>query len=127
MSKHNYSQYSKKKYVDNMTVADQVADVESFETIVAATDNASVTPEVKMVVETVDTVILPKTVTGFVTNCSKLNVRVNPDVTAEVVCILDSATEVVINLDNSTNEWFSICTAAGVEGFCMRKFVNAKL
>lgn len=126
MSKHNYSQYSKKKH-NSMTVADHAVDVASFETTVAATEGAPAAPEIKMVVESVDTVALPKTVNGFVSDCNKLNVRVQPDIEADVVCVLDHATEVVICLDDSTDEWFSICTAAGIEGFCMRKFINAKL
>lgn len=118
MSKHNYSQYSKKKHADN---------TESFGISAISTDNNPIIPEIKMVVETVDTVVLPETVTGFVSNCSKLNVRANPDITSEVVCTLDNTTEVMIDLNKSTDEWFSICTAADVEGFCMRKFINAKL
>lgn len=124
MSKHNYSQYSKKKHdegkscvkKDDFLIIDDLVETPAKET-----------PEIKMVVESVDTVALPKTVNGFVSDCNKLNVRVQPDIEADVVCVLDHATEVVICLDDSTDEWFSICTAAGIEGFCMRKFINAKL
>ena len=123
MSKHNYSQYSKKKHNDEVKSTVKQEDFLIVDDLVETVE----APEVKMVVETVDTVVLPKTVTGFVANCSKLNVRVQPAAGADVVCILENATEIVINLDNSTDEWFSVCTAAGVEGFCMRKFVNAKL
>lgn len=127
MSKHNYSQYSKKKYNDNMTTADKVVDVASFTTTAAATEGALVAPEIKMVVEAVDTVTLPKTVIGFVSDCTKLNVREQPEIDADVVCVLNNGTEVEINVANSTNEWFSVCTAAGIEGYCMRKFINARL
>ena len=127
MSKHNYSQYSKKKYNDNMATADKVVDVASFTTTAAATEGAPVAPEIKMVAEAADTVTLPKTVIGFVSDCTKLNVREQPEIDADVVCVLNNGTEVEINVVNSTNEWFSVCTAAGIEGYCMRKFINARL
>lgn len=125
MSKHNYSQYSKKKHDEGKSCVKK----DDFLIIddLVETPATKETPEIKMVVETVDTVALPKTITGFVTNCSKLNVRVEPSIDADVVCVLNSATEVEIDLDNSTDEWFSICTAAGIDGYCMRKFINAKL
>ena len=129
MSKHNYTQYSNKKNhneEDKSTVKQEeflIID-DLVETPVV---EAIETPEVKMVVETVETVTLPKIVNGFVANCTKLNVRVQPAADADVVCVLDNGTEIEINVNNSTDEWFSICTAAGIEGYCMRKFVNAKL
>jgi SH3-like domain-containing protein len=88
-------------------------------------------PEVKMemelIQETVDTVTLPKTVSGVVVNCAKLNVREEPSADAEVVCVLDVMSEIRIDATKSDNEWFKICTASGVEGYCMRKFVDAYL
>lgn len=129
MSKHNYTQYSNKKNhneegkstvkQEEFLIIDDLVETPVVEVIE--------TPEVKMVVETVETVTLPKIVNGFVANCTKLNVRVQPAADADVVCVLDNGTEIEINVNNSTDEWFSICTAAGIEGYCMRKFVNAKL
>jgi SH3-like domain-containing protein len=83
--------------------------------------------EVKMVVETVDTATLPKTVKGVVAHCTKLNVRSEPSITAEVVCVLDARSEVKIDVSKSTSEWLSVCTASGAEGYCMREFVDARL
>lgn len=128
MSKHNYTQYSNKKNDESKTTVKQeefiiIDDLVSTAEVVEAID----VPEIKMVVETVETVTLPKTVSGFVSDCTKLNVRVEPAIDADVVCVLNSGTEIEINVNKSTDEWFSICTAAGIEGYCMRKFVNAKL
>ena len=128
MSKHNYTQYSNKKNDESKTAVKQeefiiIDDLVGTAEVVEAID----TPEIKMVVETVETVTFPKTVSGFVSNCTKLNVRVEPAIDADVVCVLNSGTEIEINVNKSTDEWFSICTAAGIEGYCMRKFVNAKL
>lgn len=85
------------------------------------------TPDIQplLVNETVETAPLPKTVTGVVANCSKLNVRAEPNLFADVVAVLDADTEIKINAAQSNRDWFKIYTAIGVEGYCMRRFVNA--
>ena len=125
MSKHNYSQYSKKHANPvNEVVEPVVEDVET--TVVAPVEPVEVKMESK-----IDTPIEPKRKSeakkGVVTNCAKLNVRANPTTDADVIAVLDNHSEVEIDMARSAGEWFKICTAAGVEGFCMRKFVNAKL
>ena len=128
MSKHNYTQYSntKKKHSNR---EDAVTTVASTETqpleIKMVVEPSETAPE--LVAETVETVALPETVEGVVVNCAKLNVRAKPEANAEVVHVLDTMSEIVINVNKSTEEWFSVCTASGVEGYCMRKFVNASL
>ncbi len=117
MSKHNYSQYSNNKF-KNEVVEDEIVTEEVDEVT---------EPEIVVVEETVETVTLPETVTGTVANCTKLNVRVKPNATADVVCVLDANTEVKIDVDKSDNEWFCVNTAAGIEGYCMRKFMKASL
>lgn len=129
MSNHNYSQYSnnKKKKNYNKPKVEEAA-VENVVFTEAETLTIEPTaPEVKMAVESVETVTLPTTVTGTVFNCSKLNVRVKPTTDAEVVTVLNNDSKVKIDTSRSTNEWLKITTATGVEGYCMRKFVNAKL
>ena len=143
MSNHNYSQYSNKKVsnklkteetimqtniVDEVVDAKVVAPVESVVKPVEPVEvkmesvESKVEPEVKP-----ETKPEPQVITGIVANCSKLNVRVKPAKDAEVLTILDAKTEVVIDPARSTNEWFKIATASGVDGFCMRKFVSVKL
>ena len=129
MSRHDYSKYSNNKkyhavdetasYQGQMSTADAVVDVASFETEV-------VIPDIEAVVEAVDVTVVRKTVPGVVADCNKLNVRVAPNSSATVICVLDVGTEIEVNVTDSTDEWFSICTAAGIEGYCMRKFVNAR-
>ena len=129
MSKHNYSQYSNKKSsnpkpvveaeIMQLSVVDEVAVPEVVTAVAAPVDPV----EVKMEQKKPEV----KPVTGIVFNCNKLNVRVKPASDADVVCVIDVGTEVKIDKTRSTSDWFEICTAAGVEGFCMRKFVNAKL
>lgn len=143
-NKHNYSQYSSKRR-DTESGATAVHAAKIDKPAVSKVESKVATAEVKMEVtpapaiveapvapiepalvnENVETVSLPGTVSGVVTNCSKLNVRSEPSLFADVVCVLDVATEIKIDVAQSHNEWFKICTAAGTEGYCMRKFVKA--
>lgn len=61
---------------------------------------------------------------GVVTDCIKLNVRAEPSKDAEVVCVISAATELLVDEAESTEDFYKICTAAGVEGYCMRKFIT---
>lgn len=60
---------------------------------------------------------------GIVSNCGKLNVRKEPNINSDIICEALSKSELLIDLDGSTDEWFKVCTAAGSEGFCMKRFV----
>lgn len=135
MSNHNYSQYStsKKKKNNNRPkfeeTIEQMAVVEDIAASEVVTDVAApVEPlEVKMAVEAVDTVVLPMTVTGTVAGCTKLNVRSNPAVDADILAVVDNNTVVEIDPARSDNKWLKITTASGIDGYCMRKFVSAKM
>lgn len=127
--KHNYSQYSNNKNT-------QPAENE-FKPLVQELAEAAaqeVIPEVVPAVETVVTPVVapapepaPKTVEGTVVGCTKLNVRAYPSLKADIVCVINAADKVVVNPAKSNKDWFKINTADGAEGFCMRKFVNAKV
>jgi uncharacterized protein YgiM (DUF1202 family) len=117
LSRHNYSQYSNKN--NNAPIEEEVCE----ESVVIEND----VPEISLVEETVETVVIPEIVVGCVANCAKLNVRAKPNTNADVICVLEAASEVNINVADSNTEWFKVCTATGIEGYCMRKFVNASL
>lgn len=130
MSRHNYSQYSNNKNKHNERTTEAVEEqnvvipecnVEPEITVTpAVVAETQVAPDTKPKAEV-------ETVTGTVANCAKLNVRAKPNATADVVCVLDAASEIAINVKDSNREWFKVCTATGVEGYCMRKFVTANL
>lgn len=61
---------------------------------------------------------------GIVSGCKKLNVRAEPDVDAEILCVINENAEVVIDIFESTNDFYKVCTAAGIEGYCMTKYVT---
>lgn len=60
---------------------------------------------------------------GIVYNCKKLNVRVAPYVDADIECTIDEDSKVIINEAESTEDFYKVCTAAGVEGFCMKDYI----
>lgn len=60
---------------------------------------------------------------GIVTGCSKLNVRAEPDLNAKVVCVIAKDSDVLIDLEESTDEWYAVYVGEE-EGFCMKKFIT---
>ena len=67
---------------------------------------------------------LDEPVVGVVTDCVRLNIRENPTSDSPVVSVIDASTELVIICEESTNDFFKICTASGIEGYCMKKFIT---
>lgn len=67
-----------------------------------------------------------KTIVGVVTDCLRLNLREKPDPGATVLMVIPASTEVTIDLEASTDKFYRVCTAAGVEGFCMRKYITIR-
>lgn len=63
---------------------------------------------------------------GVVTECVRLNIRKAPSPDGEVVSIIDCLTDVTVDLESSTDEFYKISTTAGVEGFCMKNYIALK-
>ena len=66
----------------------------------------------------------PTEILGVVTNCMKLNVREEANAEANILCTIKLADEVMVNKEESTDEFYKVVTGAGVEGYCMKKFIN---
>lgn len=60
---------------------------------------------------------------GTVINCGSLNVREKPEADAAVLGVINAGTFVSIDKEGSTAEWFKVTTEAGLEGYCVRKFI----
>ena len=125
--KHNYSQYSNKPKHENTKVTEEL--LNPIAEVKMDSESEVVKPAVTpaLVNETVETKPLPKTVEGMVVGCAKLNVRKEPNLFADIVCALNVQSEIEIDVEKSNKDWFYICTATGIEGYCMRKFVEAHL
>lgn len=65
-----------------------------------------------------------KPITGVVVNCSSLNVRAESLVGENVVGVIYSGQDVVIDKDQSTDEWLHITEP--INGFCVRKYIALK-
>ena len=75
--------------------------------------------------ESVNEVKNSKTIYGVV-DCAKLNIREQPNMSADVICIVARDAELLIGEEESNDEWLYVCTNTGIEGYCMRKFVAVK-
>lgn len=69
---------------------------------------------------------IPEFVTGVVVDCTKLNVRAMPDVKAKVLCEVAVSSELRVCNTEDYDDWYRVCTATGVEGFCMKQFIAVK-
>lgn len=60
---------------------------------------------------------------GIVVDCKKLNVREQPSSSAAVLGIIPAETELMVDENESTDEFYKILMASGLEGFCMKKYI----
>lgn len=114
MSKKDYTKFSNNKVVNNKSeeIQNGVQDVE-------------VKIE-EMVNETIEEVVEEnrKNILGVVVDCDKLNIRKGPSINTDIVCMIDASTNLIVDYESSTDEFYKICTYAGIEGYCMKKFVK---
>ena len=125
----NYSKFSQKK--ENVNLEEIFPETEAAEadaeqelimdSVVEeeAEQAQEIVEESQKVEEAVQTV-------GFVDNCECLRVRKESNVDSEELCIINKLSEVVIDLDNSTDYFYKVTTSEGVEGYCMKKFITIK-
>lgn len=137
MSNKNYN----KMYNKSSAEAQETVELE-VETVVEAPVETPVeapveapaeTPvvEVQMAIEEVaePEVITPveePTTSAIVIGCAKLNVREEPSPKACVVAVIDASNEVVIYDTESFGNYYKVCTAAGIEGYCIKDYLELK-
>lgn len=64
---------------------------------------------------------------GIVANCEKLNLRrsaLKDSDGANIITELLSGVAVVIDEDESTPDFYKVTTETGLEGYCMRRFIE---
>ena len=125
----NYSKFSQKK--ENVNLEEIFPETEAVESDAEqepimdpvveeeAEQAQDIVEESQKIEEAVQTV-------GFVDNCECLRVRKESNVDSEELCIISKLSEVVIDLDNSTDYFYKVKTSEGVEGYCMKKFITVK-
>lgn len=63
---------------------------------------------------------------GSVVDCARLNIRKRPRPNATIVHEIAVNTEVLVDLEESTDDYYKVTTASGVEGFCVKKFIAVR-
>lgn len=63
-------------------------------------------------------------VDGVVSECTRLNVRKEPSLNAEILEVITFATPLKVCPALSTDEFFKVITPSGVEGYCIKQYVN---
>lgn len=61
---------------------------------------------------------------AVVVGCVRLNVRDEANSQAAILTTIPVDTEVMVDLINSTDKFYKVCTASGIEGFCMKQFIE---
>lgn len=64
------------------------------------------------------------TVRGVVTGCSHMRIRDEPSHEAQVIFMVPALTEVEVDLEKSTDYFYKVRTPAGIEGFCMKRYIS---
>lgn len=67
-----------------------------------------------------------ETVLGIINNCTKLYIREESSKESKPLGILEEGTEIIIDLDNSTEDFYKITTYNGIEGYCVKDYVKIK-
>lgn len=122
----NYSKFSQKKESANFEEIFPETEVDTKQEPII---DPVVEAEVKQSQETMEESQKVKEaakIVGYVDNCECLRVRKESNVDSEELCIINKLSEVVIDLDNSTDYFYKVTTSDGVEGYCMKKFITIK-
>lgn len=61
-----------------------------------------------------------------IANCLRLHIFSEPNLESEIVCKVRYLTEVAIDLNNSTEDFYKVHTAVGAEGFCQKDLITVK-
>ena len=104
----NYNQMSKKNY-------DKTEAVEQVENPIEETsiETESIEPA------------KPEPIEGVV-GCEKLYVRSDATVDSEPIGVINRDSKVFVYEDESTEEFYKVCAATGLEGYCMKKFISVQ-
>lgn len=117
MAKHNYTNYSKQSRKPEETSMPD-------EPVVSMSKQASVLEPEEAPAE--NAVAKPEPITGVVDNCLRLNVREKPSIDAEILTALEAGSEVRLLKDEMENGFYKVCTASGLDGYCMCEYIVLK-
>lgn len=61
---------------------------------------------------------------GVIVDCDLLNVREKPSLKSKVKCTIARESELVVDEQASTKDFYKVCLASGIDGYCMKKYVS---
>lgn len=113
---HNYNKVYDNKKAEQTVMAEDIAGVEEV-------------VDTEEVIETVEVEAAPAPVepkTGVVANCERLKVREKPSTINDlnVICKIEEGTKLLVSEEETYAEWYKVTLENGVEGYCMKKFIN---
>lgn len=117
MAKHNYTNYSKQSKKPEET------SVPTEPVILMSMQASMFEPEETLAA---NAVAKPEPITGVVDNCLRLNVREKPSIDAEILTALEAGSEVRLMKDEMENGFYKVCTASGLDGYCMCEYIVLK-
>lgn len=108
----NYNKMSKKHRNETEEIVPQPVEIEEPVEVEEPVEEPVVdTPE-------------PEKLEGVVSGCAQMYVRSGASVDAEPLGVIRCDTKVQIYEAESTDDFYSVCTETGLEGFCMKKFIS---
>ena len=126
---HNYTNYSNKNIANNQEAANAVEEkVVNEEQAVeekVANESQQNIPDSEPDTDT-DAPANDETneLIGYVTDCVKLNVREAASKDSNVLCEIILNSKVIVDEENSTDDFYKVTTETGVEGYCMKQYIN---
>lgn len=122
-NKKNHKNYSS---MSTKAVKEEVYESSLVEETVEASE-----PETGIPAEVIEEVEAVKISYGKVDNCTMLNVRSKPEANAPVVLVISKGTEVEINENDSTSDFYAVTvrnleTNNKIGGYCVKKFIKIK-
>lgn len=114
----NYNKISKKHNKETEELLEKIDEI--------IPQAAEVEDPVEEIVEEIveESVPEPMPVEGVVSGCEKLYVRSEASTESEPLGVIKCDTNVRIYESESTDDFYSVCTETGLEGFCMKKFIS---
>lgn len=106
-------------------VVEEVLTEETVEETIEEVVNEVVEAIVEEAEETVEEEKTGAVAPAVVVDCAQLNVRQEPNKTAKVVCVIAKGTEVQVDVENSTEDFYKISTS-DKEGYCVKQFISIK-
>lgn len=120
MSKKDYTKFSNNS---NKPILDRIDETVDNIDPVKEVDGV-ITTHIKEPIQEAENITPVREVKGVVVKCTRLNVRKEPTPKADILCTVDANCEVVIDEANSTEDFYKVYTAAGIEGYCVKYFIS---